>query len=250
MSIIGSIVGGIMGSGAANDAASVEERGAQQAQSTIQKNQANAVSGENQALSNITGLEQPYQTVGSTSANNLTSLLAKGFTAPNPNDVASTPEYQFALSQGTDAINKDAAARGTLMSGNTGKALEDYGQGLASQQYQQSYQDALNTYLTNYQSLLGGTDVGSNSTARLGGANLNIAGTNSQIDMNAANQIAQQINNAAAARAQGILGSNNAIQGMIGGITSNAIPTASSIAEGLQGGGGFSDVLSSLAGMA
>lgn len=222
MSFIGSLVGGIMGSGAANDAASVEEQGAHQAQQTIEKNQTNAVDAQQTALGNVTAAEQPYQDLGKTSANNLTSLLAKGFAAPNPNDVASTPEYQFALSQGTDAINKDAAARGTLLSGNTGKALEDYGQGLASTQYQQAYQDALSTYMSNYQSLLGGSNMGLNSTAQLTGANLTSAGNTANIDMRSAEEIAQQQNNAAAARAQGILGSTQAWTNTTGQLTGAA----------------------------
>jgi len=220
MSIVGSIVSGIMGAGAASDAASVEQKGAQQAQKTIETNQTNAVGAQDTALKNITAAEQPYQSLGSTSANALQMLLGKGFTAPDPNAVASTPEYQFALSQGQHAIDSDAAARGTLLSGNTGVALQKYGQGLASQQYQNAYQDALSTYLSNYQSLLGGTNIGQNSTGQLAGANLTTAGNTANIDMHSADAIAQQQNNAAAARAQGILGRSNALQGMVGGITS------------------------------
>lgn len=220
MSIVGSIVGGIMGSHAANDAASVEQQGAKQAQQTIEKNQTNAVDAQDTALKTITSAEQPYQTLGSTSANGLNTLLGRGFTAPNPNDVASTPEYQFALSQGQHAIDSDAAAKGTLLSGNTGVALQNYGQGLASQQYQNAYKNAQDTFLTNYQSLLGGTTIGQNSTSQLAGANLTTAGNTANIDMRSGEDVAQQLNNAAAARAQGILGSNNALQGMIGGITS------------------------------
>jgi len=219
MSIISSIVGGIMGAGAASDAASVEQKGAQKAQQTIENNQTNAVDAQNTALKNITTAEQPYQALGSTSANGLNTLLGKGFTAPDPNAVASTPEYQFALSQGQNAIDSDAAARGTLLSGNTGVALQKYGQGLASTMYQQSYQDALNTYLTNYQSLLGGTNIGQNSTSQLAGANLTTAGNTANIDMRSGEDVAQQLNNAAAARAQGILGKSNALSSMVGGIT-------------------------------
>ncbi len=130
------------------------------------------------------------------------------------------------------------------MTGNTGKALEDYGQNLAQTTYQQDYQDALNTYMANYQSLLGGTNAGLTSTGQLTNANLDVAGNTANIDLTGGQQQAQQINNAAAARASGYLGAAKGWGQMAGGIAS-AVP---SIFEGLSGGGGFGDVMSSLQG--
>lgn len=46
-----------------------------------------------------------------------------------------TPGYQFALDQGTKAIERQGAAAGMLGSGNTLYALQDYGQGLAQSTY-------------------------------------------------------------------------------------------------------------------
>lgn len=50
-----------------------------------------------------------------------------GFTA--------SPGYQFRMDQGRKAIEASAAARGGLFSGATGQALNEFGQGLASQEY-------------------------------------------------------------------------------------------------------------------
>lgn len=47
----------------------------------------------------------------------------------------SGPGYQFALDQGTDAISRQAAARGTLAGGGTSADLLRFGQGLANQEY-------------------------------------------------------------------------------------------------------------------
>jgi hypothetical protein len=47
------------------------------------------------------------------------------------------PGYQFALSQGLDAVNRAANARGRLDSGNTDVDALKFGQGLADQTYQQ-----------------------------------------------------------------------------------------------------------------
>lgn len=53
------------------------------------------------------------------------------------------------LSQGLKGIERGAAARGTLLTGGTQKALMDYGIHSAEQDYGNDYQRALQTYTTN-----------------------------------------------------------------------------------------------------
>ncbi|HMN09312.1 MAG TPA: hypothetical protein PKC83_11050 [Gemmatimonadaceae bacterium] len=72
------------------------------------------------------------------------------FTAPDATTVQNDPGYQFRLAQGVKARDASAAARGTLRGGNQMLALEAYGQGLASDEYQNAYNRALQTYGTNY----------------------------------------------------------------------------------------------------
>jgi len=218
MGFVSSIVGGLLGAGAAGKAANAEEQGAKQAQTEIQNNQKSAVDAQGKALDTITAAQQPYQALGSTSANHLADLVSKGFTAPTLEQAEATPGYQFTLGQGIDAIDKSAAANGTLFSGTTGKALTDYATGLASTTYNQDYQQALDAYMANFQSLLGGTNTGLTSTGQLTGANLTTAGNTASIDMNASQQIAQQINNAAAARASGYLGKARGYASALGGL--------------------------------
>lgn len=225
MSFISNIVGGILGANAAGNAANAEVKGAQAAQAVSEKNQNAANQAQQTALGNITSAEQPYQTVGSTAAGGLNKLLSTGFTAPTLAEAEATPGYQFELEQGTDAITKQAAATGNLMSGTTGTALEKYGEGLASTTYQQAYNNALNSYMANYNTLAGGANIGENSTSQLAGANLDVAGNTANIDLTAANQQMQQLNNAAAARAQGILGKAAGYGEMASGIT-QAVPFA------------------------
>ena len=219
MGFVGDIVGGILGAGAAKHAANAEETGANQAKDLIAKNQQEAQDTNRDVWSGTQAAEQPYQTVGSTAANNLTNLLAKGFTAPTLQDVENTPGYQFTLQQGTDAINRNAAANGTLLTGNTGKALTDYGENLAQTTYNQDYQNALSTYMANYNTLLGGTDVGLNSTSQLGSFGQNFSNTNANLAMQGSQAQAQQINNAAAARASGYLGAAQGWSQVAGGVT-------------------------------
>jgi hypothetical protein len=218
MSFVSSIVGGILGSNAANNAAGAEVAGANSAQTLEKANQTDALAAQNKALTTTTAAEQPYQTLGSTSANHLTDLLSTGFQAPTLAQAEQTPGYQFQLQQGTQAIDENAAANGTLLTGNTGTALENYGQNLAQGAYQTTYNNALQGYMANASTLQGGVNTGLSSTGQLANANYQTAGNTANIDMTAGQQQATQINNAAAARASGYLGSAKAISGMVGGI--------------------------------
>jgi hypothetical protein len=207
-----------MGAGAAGKAADAGVKGAQQAQALELKNQNEANDYQKGVLTSTTSAEQPYQTLGSTSANSLNNLLQKGFQAPTLEEAQQTPGYQFQLQQGTRAIDQNAAANGTLMTGNTGTALEKYGQDLGQSAYQSTYNNALNTYNANSQSLQAGTNIGLSSTGQLAQAGQAAASGIANTDLTSGHDQAAQINNAAAARASGYLGKNQAYQGMIGGI--------------------------------
>lgn len=53
----------------------------------------------------------------------------------DPSKIQQTAGYQFAKGQGEQAINRSAAAKGMLGSGNVLAELQKYGTGLASQEY-------------------------------------------------------------------------------------------------------------------
>ena len=53
----------------------------------------------------------------------------------DPSKVQQTGGYQFAVDQGNQAINRSAAAKGMLNSGNVLAELDKYGQGMGAQQY-------------------------------------------------------------------------------------------------------------------
>lgn len=54
---------------------------------------------------------------------------------PSVEDALNDPGYKFRLDQGNSQLQNWAAAKGTLNDSSTGKALEDYGQNSASQEY-------------------------------------------------------------------------------------------------------------------
>lgn len=226
MGFIGNIVGGILGAGAAGDAANTLSSGAKQAQALELKNQQLAQGSQATATATNTAAEQPFLSLGQTSANNLNSFLQTPFAAPTLAQAEQNPGYQFALQQGTAALDKGAAARGNVFSGTEGTALTQYGQGLGEQNYQQVYNNALNNYMTRYQTLMGGTGVGLQSAGEQGQLGQAGAQNLGNIDLSGAQQQAQQINNAAAARASGYLGQARGYGQLASGIAGAVAPIA------------------------
>jgi ABC-type dipeptide/oligopeptide/nickel transport system ATPase subunit len=89
--------------------------------------------------------------------NNFNTTYDDGYTGQEVTDrIASTPGYQFQMNQGTAAIERQGAAAGMLGSGNTLKALTDYGQGLAQNYY--------GVYMNNLSNIVG---QGSNATGMI-----------------------------------------------------------------------------------
>jgi len=138
--------------------------------------------------------QQPFLTAGTGAINQLAAGVAPGgrFTQNfTPADFLANqdPGYGFRMSEGVKALDRSAASRGGLLSGATLKGVEQYGQGLASQEYQ----NAFNRYQTNranqlnpLQSLAG---VGQTTATALGQQGSNMAGNVGNIMMgSAANQ--------------------------------------------------------------
>lgn len=61
------------------------------------------------------------------------------------------PGYQFRLKGGTDALERSAAARGTLRTGGTLKDVLDYGQNFATNEYGNAFNRAKDAYQLQYQ---------------------------------------------------------------------------------------------------
>ena len=75
-----------------------------------------------------------------------TPYIPPTFKPPTPEELATNPSYQFRFGQGQQAIDRSAAARGTLRTGGTLKDLAQYGQNFASQEYENAYDRALREY--------------------------------------------------------------------------------------------------------
>ena len=100
--------------------------------------------------------QEPYRQAGLTSQNRLMELMGLGGNTGaegygryakdfSMGDFNADPGYAFRLSEGQKALDRQAAARGGLMSGGALKAAQRYGQEMGSQEYQ----NAFNRYQTN-----------------------------------------------------------------------------------------------------
>jgi hypothetical protein len=124
-----------MGSRAATDAANIQAESAREARQL-----ARDIFNEQKAL------QEPYRAAGITAQNQLLNLLGlSGNTAAaeygkfarpfGMSDFQADPGYAFRLSEGMKALEASRAAKGGLLSGATGKALQRYGQEMGSQEY-------------------------------------------------------------------------------------------------------------------
>lgn len=209
---IGSIVGGIIQGHAASSAAKIQSQAAQkvadmatQAGNTA-KSDVNAATGTaigrtdaatgtaidtvnaktdqaNSTLSNVYSDQKsnldPYLQAGQQGVTSLASMLQPGGEltkqfAFDPSHIQDDPGYQFRLQQGQQAVERSAAAGGSLQGGGTLKAITQYGQGLASTEFGNAYDRALKTFQTNRTNTLSSlgalTGIGQTATGQFNSA--------------------------------------------------------------------------------
>ena len=143
--------------------------------------------------------QMPWMVAGQNALNQLIPL-ASNYTPFSYNSMTADPGYQFRLQQGQQALGHQAAAGGGLVSGQTLKAMQDYAQQSASNEYQNAfnrYQTQRAAQLAPLQSLAG---VGQTTAANLGV-------TGAQTAANVGNLVTS----GASAQAAGQIGQANAL---------------------------------------
>lgn len=172
----GAILGSaIIGGYSSNKAASTQANAAQQSLD-VQKD----------IYEQQKSLQEPYRQAGLAGQNKLMDYLGlSGNTTnagygdwQNPSMTAQQfnqyqdPGYSFRLNEGLKALQSSAAARGGLLSGATLKGITNYGQGAASQEYQNAfnrYQTSRTAALSPLQQLQGvGQAAASNQASAAG----------------------------------------------------------------------------------
>lgn len=193
---VGSIAGGLLGSKGADKAAK-QQAAAQQASIDEQRRQFDIIQ-KNQ---------QPWMQAGQGALNQLSRLYGIGVQGENPGPgqpdysaFYNSPDYQYALQQGEQGLNRQASASGLLGSGNTLAAALRLNQGMATQNY--------GNYVNQLQGLAG---IGQNATQQ----------TN-QAAFNTGQGVSDSLVGQGAARASGVAGQYNGYADAING-ASNAL---------------------------
>lgn len=258
--IIGSaVIGGLASSDAADSQAAAAGQSAETSkaisdqQIALQREQFNAQKAlEREQFEYQKSLQAPFQQAG---VNALGRMQGGAFAQPGAfkfqttdyrdMDYQTDPGYAFRLAEGQKALDRQAAARGGLISGGALKAAQRYGQEMGSQEFQNAYQRAMAQEATNYNRALTGynTDVarsdtgynrlaamagiGQTSTDKIGAAGqamtsgIGAAGQNMTSGVNTAlgnygNAASAAYGAAGQARASGYMGVANAASGGLG----------------------------------
>jgi hypothetical protein len=167
--------------------------------------------------------QKPFYNVG---VNALPELVkASRYTNFGMDQFQADPGYAFRLKEGQKALDRQAAARGGLISGGALKAAQRYGQEMGSQEYM----NAFNRYQTERAARL-------NPLQSLTGMSQTTANTLSATGQNLASNVGEAYQGAANARASGYVGGANAITGGLNQYLNYS--QGQNMVNALRGGGG------------
>lgn len=150
---------------------------------------------------------EPWRQQGAKSLAQLAELMRPGTdmtTRFSAGDFETDPGYQFRLQQGNQALNRYQAARGMLNSGAALKAAMKFGQGLASDEYQNAYNRWAQQNSDIYNRLAGLSGTGQQTSNQL-----------ASLGSNYASQYGQNLGQAANARASAYAAQAKAGQNML-----------------------------------
>jgi hypothetical protein len=191
---LGASVGGALGAG------QEQANAAQQAANTYGASADRASEVQRQMFERQVELQRPFREAGEQALNKL--IPASDYQTFGMQQFQTDPGYAFRLSEGQKALERSAAARGGLLSGNMLKATQRYGQDMGSQEYQNAfnrYQIERSARLNPLQTLAG---VGQTSASQLGTAGQQYA-----------TGAGEAIGAGAQARASGYMGTAGALGG-------------------------------------
>ena len=100
------------------------------------------------------------------------------------------PGYAFRLAEGQKALERSGAAKGMTLSGAQAKALNSYGQGMASQEYGNAYNRYTTDQTNLYNRLAGVAGTGQTAANQIGNLGANMANQVSGNQMNLGNGLA------------------------------------------------------------
>jgi hypothetical protein len=153
--------------------------GAGKAADATREATAMSVASQEKMFGEMKDILAPFVNAGYGSLDNfLTALpgLTESFD-PTMQQLEQTPGYQFALDQGMKGVQNSFASKGLANSGAALKGGAQFAQGLASQTFQQQFQNDLAQKGQQFNMLLSPVQMGANAAAMTGGNAMQL-GTN------------------------------------------------------------------------
>jgi hypothetical protein len=203
--VAGAVVGSAVIGGLSSRSAAKTQAGAAESAADAQlqaSREANAL--QQRIYEENVARQKPFLDTGTEFFNRL-AALQRGGPGAAQQFLQMDPGYQFRLSEGMKALDRQAAARGGLISGGALKAAQRYGQDLGSQEYSAAYGR-----------LAGLADVGPRAAGVMSGLGERYGQTAGQNLMAGGQAAAQGMLGAGAARASGYMGTANALTGALG----------------------------------
>lgn len=236
-SALASGIGGLFGAGASKAAGQQQSQAAMMS-AMLQAQQAEAARAQQERMyqEGVARME-PFRQGGVAATNRMLELYGIGgdknasgygsYAQPfSMADYQADPGYDFRVREGQRAIDRSAAARAGLQSGDALRAAARYGQDMGSQEYGNAYNRFLQQRELQMRSLQGLASPGSSmasSGAQLGmQTGANIANTM----LSAGQAMGQGIENAGQARASSYMGGASALSNALSGIGNNAMAYA------------------------
>jgi hypothetical protein len=194
--------------------ASENRKAASQASDAATRANEQAMALQRETLDRQQAMTAPYREGGATAQNKLMELLGIGTNTGGAeygkyardfgmSDFVTDPGYAFRLSEGQQAIDRSAAARGGTQSGAALKAAARYGQDMGSQEYGNAY-SRYNTNRTNRLAPLGsiatmGANAATNNATQVGNYGTNVGNLITDTGTTQGNALlaAQRANNSA-----------------------------------------------------
>lgn len=202
------MLGALLGVGASLIGNAIAGRNAKKAAQTQADSADKASQIQQQQFEKLRSDLEPYRLGGNTALEQMMGKMTPdGYfnQTYKGQDIYNDPSYQFRLNEGLGAVQQSAAAQGGLLSGATLKALNNYAQDYASQEYHNAY-NRFNADQTNqYNRLSNLIGMGQNAAAQQGNAG-----------MQTAQAIAQNTMAGADALASGRIARGNALTNVLG----------------------------------
>jgi hypothetical protein len=159
VAIVGSaVIGGIAGkAGADAQAGAIEDAARTQAESD-----ALAIAEQRAAREQAVELNAPFREAGLAGLPQYQQMATEGYQGPG--NITASPLYQWQLEQGTEGINRAAAARGGYGSTAAVSQIGDFTRALGAQETETQYNRGLTEYNTQYDRLMNLVNVGRGAT--------------------------------------------------------------------------------------